>query len=358
MTVLDRYLLKHFVPIWLVALTMFMLFISLIDLFVDLWRYLHNDVPVSQILMVSLYYLPKSFAYALPVSLLFAAAYTLGDLYSRNELTSIFAAGIPFYRFSLSLLVIGVVASFFAFFFEDRVVIPTFRIKNDMSRMLLNQSRRDSDADIVIKARGGQLIYSVDYYDYRNMVLNGIVILRVDEGSDEESVLSVIRASSASWNGDYWVLSNAVIYEWEDDLLRMHPLPYTDEFRESPDTFRRSAVEPADLSLRETALMVEDLKSAGLPFNNMLTSYYHRYSFAAVCFVVTILSISMGGRFRKNILMMSFASSLGAAVIFYVTEMISLMLARMEYIPPLIGAWFAVWLFIIIGVNLLRSAKT
>jgi lipopolysaccharide export system permease protein len=66
----------------------------------------------------------------------------------------------------------------------------------------------------------------------------------------------------------------------------------------------------------------------------------------------------MGGRFRKNIMLMSLISSLGVAVIFYVMEMLSMMMARLGYIPPLVGAWFPVGFFVIIGVLLLQSAKT
>jgi lipopolysaccharide export system permease protein len=39
-------------------------------------------------------------------------------------------------------------------------------------------------------------------------------------------------------------------------------------------------------------------------------------------------------------------------------EMITMMMARLGYIPPFIGAWFPVGVFIIIGVLLLRGAKT
>jgi lipopolysaccharide export system permease protein len=39
-------------------------------------------------------------------------------------------------------------------------------------------------------------------------------------------------------------------------------------------------------------------------------------------------------------------------------EMITMMMARLGYIPPFFGAWFSVGTFIVIGVLLLRSAKT
>jgi lipopolysaccharide export system permease protein len=353
--ILDRYLLKQFFPVFVVAISMFALLMSLIDLFANLWRYLNYEVPVKEILRVCVYFLPKCFSYAVPISLLFAAAYTLGDLYSRNELTSIFSSGIPFWRFSLSLVFIGMFASVFSFFFDDLVVIPTYKAKNDLSRVLLHQRRPENNTDIVIKARNGELIYSVDYYDYRTYTLNGVSIVEQDL---EGGFISLLRSPRAIWSGEYWIFSSAIIYQWEDGLLRARPMPDTNIYRESPDTFRRNAVNVEDLPSREVALVVEDLKYAGLPYIEALADYYHRFSFPSVSLVIMILSISMGGRFKKNILLMSLLSSLSAAVVFYIMEMITMMMAKLGYIPPAAGAWFPVGSFIVIGLLLLRSAKT
>ncbi|MFP3043469.1 LptF/LptG family permease [Treponema primitia] len=353
--ILDRYLLRQFFPVFIVAVSMFVMLLSLIDLFANLWRYLNYEVSLKEILRVCYYYLPKSFSYAMPISLLFASAYTLGDLYARNELTSIFSSGIPFWRFSVSLVAVGLLASVFAFFFEDRVVVPTFRIKSDLSRLYLHQQRTENNSDIVIKARNGEVIYSVDYYDHVNNTLNGLSIV---EQTATGSFIALLRAPQASWNGEYWVLSNALIYQWENGLLRVRPVENSDVYREHPDTFRRNAVAVEDLQVQEAGFLVQDLRAAGLPFIGALAEFYHRYSFSTVSLVVMILSISMGGRFRKNILLMSLLASLAAAVIFYVSEMISMMMARLGYIPPIVGAWFPVFIFIIVGILLLRNAKT
>jgi lipopolysaccharide export system permease protein len=132
----------------------------------------------------------------------------------------------------------------------------------------------------------------------------------------------------------------------------------TEDYTEDPDIFRRSAVDPADLSAKDAVLLVRDLKSAGLPYMEALADYYHRFSFSTVSFIVVILSISMGGRFRKNILLMSLLTSLAVAVVFYIMEMISMMMAKMGYIPPFIGAWFPVFVFVTLGVILVRHSKT
>ena len=354
--ILDRYLLKQFFPVFFVASGMFVLLLLVVDLFQNLPRYLAHEVAVRDVIRVSLYYIPTCFALALPLSLLFAAAYVLGDLYARNELISVFASGIPFSRFSRPLLIIGFCASVFAFFFQDIAVIPTLRMKNDLTRILLHQQRSEFQADIVIMARGGRITYAVDYFDIPSQTLFGISIIERDENG---SFVSLIRAHRASWGGNYWVFHNPVIYDWNDDgFLQFRNFEHTDQFREDPETFRRNLVDVEELHFRDARLLVEDLRHAGLPYVGALADFHHRISFASVSFVVIILSISMGGRFRKNILLMTLGSSLGAAVVFYVIEMITMMMARMGYIHPIIGAWFPVIIFIVAGLFLLRTAKT
>jgi lipopolysaccharide export system permease protein len=354
--ILDRYLTRQFLPIFFVAAAMFAFLMSLIDLFANLVRYLNYEVPFPEIMRMSLFYLPKSLSYALPIALLFASAYTLGDLYARNELTSIFSSGIPFGRFSLSLVIIGLLASVFSFFFDDQVVIPTLRTKNELSRYYLQQEAAENTSDIVIKARNGRVIYSVDYYDYTEQVLNGLSIVELGEGGE---FISLIRALRAVWSGEFWEMEDAITYRWEEDgFLRVSALPYTTVYREHPDTFKRSAVQAEELPAREVGLLVQDLMAAGLPYIEAQADYYHRFSFSTVSFVVMLLSISMGGRFRKNILLMSLLASLSVAVGFYVMEMITMMMAKLGYIPPAVGAWFPVAVFVVIGFCMLWGAKT
>jgi lipopolysaccharide export system permease protein len=353
--ILDRYLARQFFPIFLIAVSMFIFLLALLDLFANLVRYLTNAVPLLTIIKISLYYLPKSFSYAMPISLLFAAAYTLGDLYARNELTTVFSSGIPFWRFSIVLVVIGLTASVFSFFFDDLVVIPTLKVKNDLSRRALRQQITETNSDIVIKAQNGSLIYSVDFYDQDAQVLNGVSIIELD---DTGELISLIRAPFAAWTGTYWEFSGAVIYQYENDMLRVRPLITSTAYREQPDTFRRNAVNVEELPARDAGLLVRDLRAAGLPFIQAESNYYHRFSFAATSLIVMLLSISMGGRFRKNILLMSLFTSLSVAVVYYIMEMLSMTMAGLNYIPPIVGAWFPVISFLIIGLVLLRSAKT
>ena len=352
---LDRYLLKQFFPVFLAGLVLFAMMVLMIDLFLSLTRYLSNGAAFSAIMKVSLFFVPKSLSYALPVSLLFASAYTLGDFSSKNELIAILGSGIPFWRFCLSLMALGVAVSVFAFFFEDRAVIPTLRQKNQMSRELLS-TNTESLSSIVIKAEEGRLIYAADYYDISAQSLNGITIIELDK---ERRLLSMIYAPRAEWTGSFWSFANPLYYGWDEEFFRpVADVIYTEKYREEPEVFRRSSVSAADLNARDAALFIKDLRRAGLPAAPALTDYYHRFSFSAVSFVVIFLSLTVSRRFKKNILFMSLLASLGTAVIFYVIEMLSMMSARAGLLPPFWGAWMPVFVCTTAGFFLLFFVKS
>ena len=355
MKVLDRYLIKSFLPVFAVGLVLFILLLQLIDLFANLWRYLAYDATAMDILRVAFYYLPKCVSYSLPVSLLFAIAYVLGDLYARNELIIVFTSGIPLRRLSAGFMVMGVLLSFASFRFEDTLVISGLRLKKTLSRELLRQQRTGNETDVVVKADGGRMVYSVEFYNDADTSLNGVTIVERDE---KGKFLSLLNARRARWNGSSWIVENPVIYRWMEGTLRTVPYIEEGKFAESPGTFRRSAVDVEELRAGDAKAFVVDLQAAGLPYSGALADYYKRFAFAVTPLVVIVLSVSMGGRFRKNILLMSLLASLMASVIYYVVQMISMMLAKLGYISPAIGAWAPAGIFILIGAVMVVKART
>lgn len=355
MKTIDRYLLRQFLPLLLVGLFLFIMLLQLIDLFANLWKYLSYDASAYDILRIALLYLPKCISYSLPISLLFATAYTFGDLYARNELIIIFASGIPLKRLALSLFVLGGILSIASFQFEDRVVIRTTKSKKELSRTLLRQQISANESDVVVKAAEGKIVYAVDYYNDLEKTINGVLILERTSNGDFKRY---IQARKARWVDGSWSLENAVEYRFLNGQLISEKYTKANEFFEQPETFRRNALEIEELRSVDAAAFIGDLQSAGLPIAGALADYHKRFAFAATPFVVILLSVAMGGRFRKNILLMSLLASLVSSVVYYVCQMITMMMAKLGLLPPILGAWAPAALFVILGTALIVSAKT
>lgn len=355
MNTLDKYLLRQFITIFLGGLFLFVFLIELIDLFANLWKYLSFDVPLRDIALASLYYVPKCISYSLPISLLFAASFVLGELYSRNELIVVFSSGIPLVQFARSFIAIGLLMSVFSFWFDDQVVIHTLEQKNDLTRHMLRQERSGAETDIVVKTKGGNLLYVCDLYDKNKEALVNLTIVERD---GEGHFLSLVRAKRAVWENDRWKLENVTAYTWQKDMLVYAPDVGSRVYNEKPERFLRNMRNVEELPAVEAKKYIADMREAGLEYDDPLTDYYKRFSFSITPLIVIALSVALGGQFQKNVMLMSLLSSLIAAVLYYVTQMVTVMLAKLGYIPPVIGAWAPTVLFVFLSAFLVRRART
>lgn len=362
MKLLTKMLFRSMIPTFILALTFFVMIIQLVDLFANLVRYLNLDVPVSQIIRVQLLFLPRSVSYALPIAALFSVAYTLGQFYTHNELIAVFSARVSLYRFVIPLLVTGFVLSVGMFFFQEYVVIDTYREKNELSRVLLNMRQSFDNRDVTIRAPGGRHIYFANHYNDQRQELSRVMILTRDT---QGRFMRRIEANNGRWNGNVWVFQQGTVYETTLENDRLIDLS-AEQFREfedpalnlSPATFRRPGVDVEEMPWQDAREWIRALRNTGQPYRQVLTDYYSRFSLALTPLVVILFSSAMGGRFKKNILLMSLLVSLVGAVVYYVAGMIAGLMAGRGLIPPLVGAWLGVVIFLGMGVVLLRNART
>jgi len=333
------------------------LLVQMFDLFANLWRYLAQDTGLPAILRIAWLYLPKCLSYALAPALLFACSYALGLLYKNNELIAILGSGISLQRLIAPLLALGLLLALGSYWFEERVVIDALRLKNQLYRASVQLELPLSRTNVTVTSADGRIIYQADYYDDKRQSLNGVQILRRDpEGRFQER----LDAERATWGGGNWVLQNARRYSWEAQVLREQRLAQLDEksLDEPPATFRKSTQRVEEMGAAQARRHVSQLRRAGLPYREALTEYYRKYFTAFNPLIVVLIASGVGGRFRKNVLLLSLLASLLLSVAYYVSQMITLILAKNAVIPPLAGAALSFLRFLAGGLAILRTART
>jgi lipopolysaccharide export system permease protein len=351
------YLLKRFFPLFLGAVAFFGMVILLVDLLVNLWKYISDQVPLASVLKVLLYYVPKTVSFAVPLSILFASSYTLSTLYAQNELLAIFSSGTPLFKFAAPLLALSLLMSLGMFCFDDALVVPWYAKKLALQDSLIGEVQSlDLDKPVIISERGN-VIYKADRYDEATQsLLNLFVVIR----GEDKALRAIIRADSAEWRDGAWVFSEAAQYTAEGEAIRTGEVEDSVRARltEPPATFRNNTVSVESVPVREAKEYVGRLSRAGLPSAEARSQYYKKFSFPLIVFIVVFLSIGLSGKTRKNVLIVSLVLCLFAGVLFYVAQMVTMLLAKFGMIPPLTGAWLPVWAFTVLSAVLLRYSKT
>lgn len=351
------YMLKRFFPVFIGAVMFFVLVLCLTDLFMNLWNYISKNVSSRDVALILIYYIPKAVWYAVPIAMLFATAYMLSDFYARNELLAVFASGISLFKFSVPLLTVAVAMSFALFIFEDNIVVPSFSKKTQLQESVLSKEKSLNNSKIVIMAEGGNVIYKADFFNNKAESLSKLYVLFRAEDKKPDAV---VYAQKAFWKNNSWKLENAVEYKFQDENFLACVLEKRLEERllEPPETFRNNTISVERVNTKEAREYIEHLEKAGLPSAEEKSVYYKKYSFSFVVFIVVFLAIGLSGKTRKNVLLVSLAMSITAVVLFYVFQMVTMLMAKFQAIPPLFGAWSPVVLFIIISCVLLKYAKT
>jgi len=373
-------LLRSFLAILIVAVLFFVLVVQLLDLFGNLWRYLAHDTGFREMLAIAWLYVPKCLSYAIAPGLLFAAAFALGMLYKNNELIAILGSGISLGRLVAPLVLIGAVLSVAGFYFEERVVIQSLQRKNELYRSAVRQEVSQSNTNVTVTSEDARTVYQVDYYNDKRLTITQVVILQRD---DSGALQARIDADWGEWASDHWLLHGARVYRrvpeaaaglaqgadqaapppgppGEQPALQLENLPQYDaaQLDEPPATFRRATRDVEEMPSGEARVWVDKLRRAGLPYREALTEYYKKFFFALSPLIVTLIAAGIGGRFKRNVLLMNLLAALVLSVIYYVTQMVAVILAKSGYLPPLAGAALAFVLFLGVGGAALRTART
>ncbi len=354
---LVLYIYRMFFPLFLAAMVTFAFILEMVDLMMNIWRYIYNSVPMNVVGTIMLNFLPKTFTWAMPLAVLFASCFMLSTLYSNNELTALFASGVSLIQFTAPLLALSAIFSVALFFFQDKVVVKSSLKYEQVKSAALNQEKDLDNDNIVIISEGGTKIYKADYFDNDLQRLRNLcVVLR---GEDKE-LRSIISANYASWNEGHWSTQNGWEYRYENGEMKGLPLGREVELTlvEPPETFRNNTVSVESATIEESRAYIEHLQKTGLPFSEALSQYYNKFSFPIVVFIVAFLSVGISGKGRRNVFVISLTLSLAAAVLFYVTQMVTMLMAKFGILPPLFGAWLPVVLFIFLSVVLLKYSHT
>ena len=353
------YLFKKVIPLFFGAMFFFALVLNLVDLFMNIATYLQNNCSGKEIALVMAYYVPKTLWYAVPVAILFSTSYALSEMYAANEIQALLASGVSLFRFTLPLLIMSLLMAYGLFVFENNFVVQTFEKKTALQQELLQKTKSENNNDVIVLSDNGKIIYSAArYIENQKKLRNCYFIFR----GDKRELKAIIFCRQAIWDPIQlvWDLEDPVQYEPVKGTIKITDVKseYTSALTESYEIFRKTNVDIQSVSAAEAKLYIKHLKKAGLPYNEELSEYYKKFAFPFIVFIVVFLSIGLTGKTRKNVLLISLASCIGASVLFYVTMMVTMVLAKHGYISAFSGAWSPVIFFTIISVVLLRYART
>ena len=213
--------------------------------------------------------------------------------------------------------------------------------------------------NIVVLSDSAKIIYKAKRYQDSVKRLENVFFVFRD---DEKNLEAIIHADTALWNEEQqnWDLENTFQYENVNGTLVLGPVDekYKSQLTEKYEIFRRTTLDVANVNAADAKIYINHLKKAGLPYNEQLSVYYKKFSFPFILLISAFLAIGVTGKTRKNVLLISLSLSIVAVVLFYVFQMVTMVLAKTGVITPFMGAWLPDIVFLFIAGVLLKYSRT
>ena len=158
------YLFKKIIPLFLGAMFFFALVLNLVDLFMNIATYLQNNCSGKEIMLVMLFYVPKTVWYSVPVAILFSTSYSLSEMYAANEIQALLASGVSLFRFTVPILIVSLVMAWGLFQFENKFVVQSYEKKTTLQNALLQQTKNENNSNVIVLYENGKIVYSASRY--------------------------------------------------------------------------------------------------------------------------------------------------------------------------------------------------
>ena len=269
------YIFRLFLPLFVGSMVTFAFILELVDLMMNIWKYIFNFVPPAVVGTIMLNFLPKTFTWAVPLSVLFASCFMLSSLYSKNELTALFASGVSLIRWSMPLILFSAALSVGLFFFQDKVVVKTSLKYDELKDKALRQQKNKSNDHIVIISEDGKRVYKAEFYDDEQ---RRIYELYVVDRNEKRELVSIIYAPQALWLEDagHWVAERGVEYTNENGELKSGTVNSVSELEltEPPETFRNNTISVESATVADSTETVLFLKVSGGSVNSIWSTVF------------------------------------------------------------------------------------
>lgn len=360
MRLLDRYILRGFVQIFWLALATFSgiyLLVEFIDRIDDL---LERHAALHQSLWYFFGKLPGILVQVSPLAVLLATFLCLGNLSRRGELTAMRAGGIGLLRISLPLLAAALVIAL-GLLAVDNYLVP---FGSRRSAQAWNELNPHQGAHLGLNnlwLREQNRFIRIRLAEPAQQRLQGITIFDVDADLRPVSRLDAPLARYSVRLG--WVAPRATLHRFaagnpgDSELATERDVKLP--IHTTPQDLEKTQIDMASQAgLMELYRHIQRLQKDGFSTRSLQIDLLARLAAPLTCLIMAFIGIPFSlQRGRNSNLALGISVSVAIGVVFHLVNATLLAFGAAGTLPPLVAAWSANLLFLMLGTWMLLSVR-
>lgn len=358
MRLLDRYVLKSWVWIFVLTAIGFPVVSIMINMTDNLDKLLDRGLKMPDILISYVYALPENVFLVMPAAVLFATVFTVGNLGKHSELTAAKAGGQSFFRLTIPLYFAATLAAGLAY------VVGELAPESTSRQLELQKTKvarpRTARYNFVFRADQGW-VYTIRALDVQNRILRQLVFERQGNGPEYPGL--AISADSATFEDSLgtWRL-------WSGTSRRIGGPVGQEAFHFRTARLKALSQEPADLLAEpkapeemryaELTRYIEALKRSGNDTSKIEVDRALKIALPATCLVIALFGAPLAVSSPRQGAAIGIAISLGTTVVFLSLIQLSKAVGVTGIVNPVAAAWAPNVIFLTAALWLLGRVRT
>ncbi len=367
MRVLDNYILRSIVQIFISAILIFTFLYILIDAGTHLDDFLSNKVPALIVLQYYLNSLPIIFVQTAPIACLLSVLFTYSTLNNNNEIIALRASGLDFWKITKPAIIFGLMASSLVFLVNEKFApqASSFAQEIKTEKMKTSATERNKKTAKPVKNLYfygmDNRLFSVDEFDPALKIAKNITIISQD---NQQRMTEKTVASKGEWTGSAWKLTNCYITHYNpiDQSLEGDAPFYKEKIiniSERPEDFLKQSSTTSNMNIKDLKSYIKRFKGSGAiaTLNNLKVDLQQRIAYPFACIIIIFVGLPFAlitGK-RKGLTFASVGIALAIGFLFFVLNAVGLALGKAGVLLPFVSAWIAPALFMAAGFYLIRK---
>ncbi len=354
--ILDKYILKRFLKTLILTICAFYIIVLIVDFVEKIDTFIDRSAAYTDVALYFYYALPNFFIIIMPISLLMASLFTMGQLVKFGELTALKAAGVSLYRIVAPVILLGFVISFFSYWFGENIVTFYEREKSNIYNVNIKKNnavfmRKEN----VIMQDTNDRVISIAHYDgprHKGRVVN------IQKRIGNRIVLTLSAQEIIPAEGE-WLLLDGVIRDFstgEEIVEEFEEYRITD-FTFTEEDIVSVSIEPEEMNAIELTQYIEKLKRIGSPYDHWYVDYYKKFAFPFANLIVVLLGLPLATQRWRGGAAVGFGICIIICFFYYSIMTFTHALGYKGILSPIMAAWISNIVFGSMGVFVLIKAQ-
>ncbi len=354
---LDRYVLSEFLRIFVVTAIGFPVLVVMIDLTDNLDKYLDRRLPIADIALSYLYWLPETMFMVLPAAVLFATVFTVGALTRNSEITAAKASGISFYRLTAPVFVGAVMAAGMGLALGELAPETSSR----RNELLGERAGSGQMRSYFVHPADEGIVYKVRFLDAGLGKMDAVEVER--PGSGPEYPTLVLTATGADWAPERgsWTLREGAMHVIPDstsDVVFSFDSSHARNLDSPPADLTEAQREPEDLNYEELGRYIAALERAGNDANTLRVERMLKIAIPVTCVIIVLFGAPLATSSQRGGAAFGVGISLGTTILFLVLIQLTKAIGGKGLMHPELAAWIPSMIFGAVGLFLLWRVRT